>query len=129
MLIVILVANLTTIVIGGVAMWLLDRAEFEHLTEALWFSIQTVTTVGYGDVTPVDPMGRLVGAGIMLLGLAFLSITTAWITSSFIDARQSDRRARQSDEEALRWSRLEARLEAMVEQLERLERTATGRGG
>ena len=129
MLIVILVANLTTIVIGGVAMWLLDRAEFEHLTEALWFSIQTVTTVGYGDVTPVDPMGRLVGAGIMLLGLAFLSITTAWITSSFIDARQSDRRARQSDEEALRWSRLEARLEAMVEQLERLERREAGRGG
>jgi len=128
-LIVILVANLTTIIIGGVAMWLLDRAEFEHLTEALWFSIQTVTTVGYGDVTPVDPMGRLVGAGIMLLGLAFLSITTAWITSSFIDARQSDRRARQADEEALRWSRLEARLEAMVEQLERLEGPGAGRGG
>src|SRR6188474_2912086 len=81
-LIVILVANLTTIIIGGVAVWLLDRAEYEHLTEALWFSIQTVTTVGYGDVTPADPTGRLVGAGIMLLGLAFLSITTAWITSS-----------------------------------------------
>ena len=122
MLIVIIVANLTTIIIGGLAVWLLDRAEFEHLTEALWFSIQTVTTVGYGDVTPVDPMGRIVGAGIMLLGLGFLSVTTAWITSSFVDARQSDRRMRQDEEEAMRWSRMEARLDAMAEQLERLER-------
>ena len=54
-LLVIVVANLTTIIIGGLAVWVLDRAEFEHLTEALWYSLQTVTTVGYGDVTPTDP--------------------------------------------------------------------------
>ncbi len=117
----IVMANLTTIVIGGLAVWTLDRAEFEHLTEALWYSLQTVTTVGYGDVTPTDPTGRLVGALIMLLGIGFLSITTAWITSSFVDSRQADRRARSDAEEASRWSRLEARLDAMTEQLARLE--------
>ena len=108
--------------------WVLDRAEFEHLTEALWYSLQTVTTVGYGDVTPTDPTGRLVGALIMLLGIGFLSITTAWITSSFIDARQTERRLDSDAEEAQRWSRLEARLDAMAEQLARLEGSSSDRG-
>ena len=124
----IVVANLTTIIIGGLAVWFLDRAEFEHLTEALWYSLQTVTTVGYGDVTPADPAGRFVGALIMLLGIGFLSVTTAWITSSFIDARQTERRVDRDAEEALRWSRLEARLDAMTQQLARLEGSANDQG-
>ena len=54
--------NLTIVVIGGVIVWLLDRREFQHLTEAFWYTLQTITTVGYGDVTPKDMWGRLIGA-------------------------------------------------------------------
>jgi voltage-gated potassium channel len=126
-LIVIVVANLTTIVIGGLAVWIFDRAEFDELTEALWYSLQTVTTVGYGDVTPTETVGRFVGAVIMLLGIAFLSVTTAWITSTFLDARQAERRVASDAEEAARWNNLEARLDALTAQLERLEGAGRGR--
>ena len=93
-IVLIVVANLTIVVIGGVVVWLLDRREFEQLTDAFWYTLQTITTVGYGDVTPTDPSGRLVGAAVMLLGIASLSILTATITSSFIEARQADRHCR-----------------------------------
>ncbi len=91
----IVIANLATVVVGGVVIWLVDRRDFEHLTEAFWYILQTITTVGYGDVTPIEPVGRLVGAAVMLLGLAFISILTATITSSLIEARQAERRARE----------------------------------
>jgi voltage-gated potassium channel len=122
-IVLILVANLTAVVVGGLLVWLFDRREFEHLSEALWYSLQTVTTVGYGDVTPTDPIGRFIGAGIMLLGLAFLSILTASITSSFIEARQLERRAREDAAEAARWASLDARLDSLMERLDGLERS------
>ena len=120
--VVIIVANLTAVFIGGVAVWLLDRREFEELTEALWYTLQTITTVGYGDVTPTDPVGRAVGAVVMLLGIASLSILTATITSSFIDARQAERQADEAAEELATRRSLEARLEEVIERLDRIER-------
>jgi voltage-gated potassium channel len=110
------------VVIAGTIIWLIDRPEFEHLTEAFWYILQTVTTVGYGDVTPTDPTGRLVGALVMLLGLSFMSILTAIITSSFIEARGADRRDQEGAEEDARWARLEARLDEVIERLDRLPR-------
>ena len=120
-ILLIVVATIVTVLIGGVLVWVLDRPEFADLGEAFWFALQTVTTVGYGDVTPADPRGRFVGAGLMLLGIAFLSVLTASITSSFIEARQAERRGRQAAEEASNQRRLEVRLDALIERLDRLE--------
>ncbi len=128
-LILIVVGNLTAVFIGGVVVWLVDRREYEALSEALWYTLQTITTVGYGDVTPTDPSGRLVGAVIMLLGIASLSILTATITSSFIDARQAERQADEADQERATADRLDARLEEVIERLDRLERLARPAGG
>jgi hypothetical protein len=61
-IIVIVMAQLATVLIGGVVIWLLDPSEYEDLTKAVWYILQTVTTVGYGDVTPADPARRLVGS-------------------------------------------------------------------
>ena len=82
--------------------------------------------MGYGDVTPVEPLGRAVGAGVMLLGIASLSILTATITSSFIEARQVERRARQNVDELAHRARLEARLDLILERLDRIEGPRTG---
>ena len=122
-IIVIVTAQLLIVLIGGLVIWLLDPTEFEELGKAFWYILQTITTVGYGDVTPTDPAGRLVGAVVMLLAIASLSILTALITSSFIEARQVARRAREGSVEAAHWARLEARLDEVVERLDRLQRS------
>jgi hypothetical protein len=57
----------------------------------------------------------------MVLGLAFLSILTATITSSFIDARQVTRRAEQADDDDAERARLDARLDALNDRFDRLE--------
>ena len=120
--ILIVVADLATVVLGGVIIWGVDREEYAELPTAFWYILQTITTVGYGDVTPAEPAGRFIGAAIMLLGIAFLSILTATITSSFIEARQAARRIERDAEEAANWSALQGRLDEVLERLERLER-------
>jgi voltage-gated potassium channel len=117
----IVAVDLAIVLLGGTIIWFFDRQEYEHLTEALWYTLQTITTVGYGDVTPTEPIGRLVGAVIMLLGLAFLSILTATITSSFIDARQAARRAEETSDNRADQARLDARLDAVNDRFDRLE--------
>jgi voltage-gated potassium channel len=52
--------------------------------DALWWGITTMTTVGYGDVYPVTPEGRVAAALLMLLGIGLFSIVTASITSFFV---------------------------------------------
>jgi voltage-gated potassium channel len=84
---VIIAANLTVVVIAGLLLWLLDPKDYPNVGLAFWYILQTVTTVGYGDATPTEPLGRLVGAIVMLTAIGFLSIITASITSAFVDAR------------------------------------------
>ncbi len=50
----------------------------------MWWALQTVTTVGYGDVTPAHVSGRIVGSVVLLYGIGFLTITIAAITSTFV---------------------------------------------
>ena len=120
-IVLIVLAQLLIVFVAGVAIWLLDRREFEQLTDAFWYILQTVTTVGYGDVTPADTIGRLIGSAVMLLGIASLSILTALITSSFIEARQAARVARRETTDVARWEHLEARLQELVDTLDRIE--------
>ena len=81
---VIVTATTVVVVGGGVAMRLLDHAEYSNVWVGMWWALQTVTTVGYGDVTPQNVSGRIVGSLVMLYGIAFLTITIAAITSTFV---------------------------------------------
>ena len=125
----IIAANLTTVLIGGLVVWFVDREEFADLSTAFWYTLQTITTVGYGDVTPRDVAGRAVGAAVMLLGIASLSILTATITSSFIEARQADRIAVDDADEAAHRLRLEAQLDELLARIARLEERRGGPSG
>lgn len=103
-----------SVVVGGLAVWLLDHRDFPHLGAALWWSLQTVTTVGYGDAVPTTAAGRVVAAVIMLESIAFVSILTAAITSSFIErtrrAHRDEDVLRRLDEIATRLAAIEAAL-------------------
>jgi voltage-gated potassium channel len=80
----------------------------------MWWAMQTVTTVGYGDVTPKHVSGRLVGALVMLEGIAFIAITTAAITSTFVARAEREAGAAEDAELEARLDERFDRLEAMI---------------
>ena len=75
----------TTMTLGaGILMTLIDHEQFPSIGSGLWWAAQTVTTVGYGDNVPVSFAGRLLAVAVMLLGIGFLTVITAAITSTFV---------------------------------------------
>jgi voltage-gated potassium channel len=83
-----LVLSIAALVVGfGVLMWLVDREDFPTLGVALWWATSTVTTVGYGDVVPVQTGGRVVATGLMIVGFASLSLLTGIVASLLVQRR------------------------------------------
>ena len=118
---VIVTATAVVVFGAGVLMTLIDKEEYPTFGIGLWWAVQTVTTVGYGDVAPTDVFGRLVGAFVMLEGTAFIAIVTAVITSSFVTRAQSEQDAARkkdelSDRELIekRFDELESKLDALA---------------
>jgi voltage-gated potassium channel len=121
---VIVIATLVVVVGAGVAITLIDNEEYPNVGIGMWWALQTVTTVGYGDVTPTNFSGRLVGAAVMLEGTAFIAIVTAVITSTFVArATRESEAARMKDELSDR-----ELIETRFDELERkLDLLAAGR--
>jgi voltage-gated potassium channel len=113
---VIVTATALVVVGGGVLIRVIDHSEYSNVWVGMWWSLQTVTTVGYGDVTPAHASGRLVGALVMLEGIAFLAIITAAITSTFVARAERER----SNAEGIEDAELEARINARFDRLESL---------
>jgi voltage-gated potassium channel len=97
---VIVTATAVVVVIGGVVIRVLDHKEYSSVWIGMWWILETITTVGYGDYTPKQIAGRLVSAAVMLWGVAFLAIITAAITSVFVARAQRERALGQAEEEA-----------------------------
>ena len=63
------------------------NAAVQSPLDALWWGIVTMTTVGYGDVTPTTPEGRLAAVVLMVLGIGLFSAVTATVTSALLEGR------------------------------------------
>ena len=118
---VIVSATTVAVVGGGVLIRLLDHGEYSNVWVGMWWALQTVTTVGYGDVTPKNPSGRLVAILVMLWGIAFLAVTTAAVTSTFVARASKERERALAAEEDDAEVRVEARLVSIDQRLDRLE--------
>ena len=94
-------------VFAGV-MRVVDREDFPTYGRALWWAVATVTTVGYGDVVPTQPVGRAVASLLMASGFAFLSLVTGTVASALVS------RAREEQ--------VDRGMEDTVEALEAIER-------
>jgi voltage-gated potassium channel Kch len=120
---VIVTATIVVVIGGGVLMRLLDHAEYKNVWVGMWWALQTVTTVGYGDVTPQRHIGRIVASFVMLEGIAFLAIITAVITSSFVARAAAERAAKEAADELTYEQHVESRFDELAERLDRIERT------
>ncbi len=112
--IIIAVVTTTITVAAGLLMTIIDREDFPSLGSGLWWAAQTVTTVGYGDNVPETAGGRIVAVLVMLLGIGFVTVITASITSSFVERsrqQQQQRVGRDSEPTAEQLQRIDDRLE------------------
>jgi voltage-gated potassium channel len=118
-----LIAEFTFVatVLGGTLAWALDRDDFPTLGTGLWWSLQTVTTVGYGDVTPKHTEGRVIATFVMLAGLAFLAVLTASVTATFVEAARKRLMVEEEDEVAPHLRRIGDELQSLNARMDGLE--------
>ncbi|KAB1141539.1 potassium channel family protein [Streptomyces luteolifulvus] len=100
------------------------RANLTSYPKGLWWSIETATTVGYGDFYPVTLWGRIVGAVVMVVGITTYGMVTAALATWFVGREQRRRHrlahgARELGDEAAR---------AVHERFDRLERILAAKG-
>ncbi len=73
----------------GTVMYMIESgnedSQFTDLATSVYWAIVTMTTVGYGDITPVTAIGRLLSAFVMLLGYTIIAVPTGIVTATFID--------------------------------------------
>ncbi len=101
-------------VVSAIVMRLVDQEDFPSIGLALWWAVQTVTTVGYGDAVPQTVLGRSVGALLMVVGIGFITVVTASITAVFVESAR--RRIRgETDPELIerRFDALETRFDGL----------------
>ncbi len=115
---------LAAIIVFGVIERLADPKTFHSVWLAFWWAIQTVTTVGYGDIVPTETTGKVMAAFLMLGGLSLLSIITATITSAFVARRQEQARESGEDPVMLELADVGTRLERIEGELRRLAGSA-----
>jgi voltage-gated potassium channel len=98
-------------IVAAVLERLIDPA-FDTYPQALWFSITTVSTVGYGDYVPESGAGRLVASALMLTGLGLIPLITSVVVSILVAQRSRESREREMHH-----------LSLILERLDDLERT------
>jgi len=85
-----------------------DR-NIRSIPDGLWWAVTTITTVGYGDRFPVTPIGRAIGAGVMILGIGLFGLLAASLASLLIEKdleRELDPQMAEMDERLKRMERL-----------------------
>ena len=98
--------SLFTIVISSISVFIIENPVnplFASLTDSFWWSVVTLSTVGYGDVVPVTPEGKVFSVILIGMGIVLIGTLTGFLTDYFID-----------DEELI------ARLERIEDKLDRL---------
>ncbi len=108
---------LATVVVtlgAGALMRVLSPHDFGSVWIGFWWAVQTVTTVGYGDVVPHSTSGRIVAAVVMLVGIGFLTVVTASVTAALVESY----RRRAPDPMMVE---LDSRLDEIGVRLERIE--------
>ncbi|MEN0002946.1 MAG: ion transporter [Bacteroidota bacterium] len=80
------------VIIIGALMYLVEggtNSDFSSIPRSIYWAIVTLTTVGYGDITPVTAVGQMLSAVVMVLGYAILAVPTGIVSAEFISQEKA----------------------------------------
>jgi voltage-gated potassium channel len=110
------------LVLVATLIYLIERTAqpdaFGSIPEALWWAVTTITTVGYGDVVPVTFAGRVLGAAVMLVGVAIIAVPAGILSAGFIaEMGRRERKFREVATTALEDREISPREELLLERV------------
>ncbi|MGH2925702.1 MAG: potassium channel family protein [Solirubrobacterales bacterium] len=108
------------VVVFGIVERLVDPKTFDTVWLGMWWAIQTVTTVGYGDTVPGSTAGKLIASVLMLGGLSLYAVVTGVITSALVARAQADSKIGRADPVMEKLDELDRRLEEITSEVARL---------
>jgi voltage-gated potassium channel len=114
-------ATVVLAIVAGAVVRLVDRKDFHSFGEGVWWAIVTLATVGYGDVVPTTPWGRVIGSIVIVFGVTFLAFLTATVTSLFVSSEQEEAAERERQERAGSEEEARALLRRLDERLAAIE--------
>ena len=91
-ILVFLYAVLTLVVLIGSLMYVIEGAEngFTSIPKSVYWAIVTMTTVGYGDISPATPLGQMLASLVMILGYGIIAVPTGIMTVEFAHATRAE---------------------------------------
>ena len=121
---VLLVGTLSVFISALLATTFEQRADggIHNFVDALWWAIETMTTVGYGDIVPVTTAGRAIGVYLMVVGIALFGVLTASVAAYFVGETEEAAQGPTNKELMSKLEELETQLEELEQSLKVLRR-------
>ena len=83
-------------------------SEIQNVSNALWWALSTVTTVGYGDVVPATPLGRIIGMILMVVGIGVMATLISQVSATMVESRLTRTRSQRRTTSAAAVASLQA---------------------
>jgi voltage-gated potassium channel len=120
------------VMVSSLALWLIERnsagTNIRSYGDSLWWAMETITTVGYGDHHPTTVAGRWVAGGLMVIGVALVGVITATVVTWFFSELDVLREVREIEAEEEKAEVLLVDILAQLTQLnQRLDRLESSR--
>jgi voltage-gated potassium channel len=111
------VLTLIAVLGGGAAFAAVENKNDLSAWDGVWWAIQTVTTVGYGDTKVTTDAGRIIAICLMITGIGFVAVLTAAAAERFMRGRRAEEERARTEREAI-----QGRLDQIIARLDALER-------
>ncbi len=92
-----LVVLLVVVVLSSNAMYIAEPETFSSVPAAMWWGVITITTIGYGDVYPVTPIGKFLGSIVGFLGVCVFALPVGILGAGFVEEMERKRESRRPD--------------------------------
>jgi voltage-gated potassium channel len=93
--VVFLATVIIIVVIVGSAMHLIEGGEegtkFTSIPQSVYWAIVTMTTVGFGDITPQTPLGKVIASGLIIVGYSLIIVPTGFVSAELVESRRKSK--------------------------------------